>query len=100
MVRAPRLLAGPARERRVDRAAGRREAPAGAPDEAALLVGLVELEALDEVAELARPAHQRFLEQARDVGERVHHQPLPDEPRAVREAVRLVLRRAQEQESR
>ncbi len=62
---APDLLAGAARERRVDRAAGRGEAPAGTADEAALLVGLVELERLDEVAELALPAHQRVLEQAR-----------------------------------
>ena len=70
VVGAPGLLAGPAREGRVDRPAGRREAPARAADEAALLVGLVELERLDEVAELALPAHQRLLEQAGDVGER------------------------------
>ena len=91
--RAPGLLAGAARERGVDRAAGRREAPARAADEAALLVGLVELERLDEVAELALPAHQRLLEQPGDVRERVHHQPLADEPRRVRQAVRMPRRR-------
>ena len=89
VVRAPGLLAGPAGERRVDRPAGRREAPAGAADEAALLVGLVELERLDEVAELALPAHQRLLEQPCDVGEGMHHQPLPDEAGRVRQAVRV-----------
>jgi hypothetical protein len=78
VLRAPGLLAGPARERGVDRAAGRGEAPAGAADEAAFLVGLIELEALDQVAELALPAHQRLLEQPGDVRERMHHQPLPD----------------------
>ena len=81
VVGAPDLLAGAAREGGVDRAAGRREAPARAADEAALLVGLVELERLDEVAELALPAHQRLLEQAGDVGEGMHHQPLADEAR-------------------
>ena len=90
VVGAPGLLAGAARERRVDRPAGGREAPARAADEAALLVGLVELERLDEVAELALPAHQRLLEQAGDVRERMHHQPLPDEARRVREAVRVL----------
>ena len=45
VVRAPDLLAGAARERGVDRAAGGREAPLGAAHEAAPLVGLVELEA-------------------------------------------------------
>ena len=89
VVGAPGLLAGAARERGVDRPAGRREAPARAADEAALLVGLVELERLDEVAELALPAHQRLLEQAGDVGERMHHQPLADEPGRVRQAVRM-----------
>ncbi len=87
MAGAPDLLARPARQRRVDRTTGRCEAPAGAADEAALLVGLVELERLDEVAELALPAHQRLLEQPGDVGERMHHQPLPDEAGRVRQAV-------------
>ena len=64
---------------RVDRAAGGREAPARAAHEAALLVRLVELERLDQVAELALPAHQRLLEEARDVGEGMHHQPLADQ---------------------
>ena len=87
MAGAPDLLAGPARQRRVDRTTGGCEAPARAADEAALLVGLVELERFDEVAELALPAHQRLLEQPGDVGERMHHQPLPDEAGRVRQAV-------------
>src|SRR5439155_7085719 len=60
VVRTPDLSSGAARERRVDGAARRRESPAGAADEAALLVRLVELERLDEVPELALPARQRL----------------------------------------
>ena len=98
VVGAPDLLAGPARQRRVDRPAGRREAPARAADEAALLVGLVELERLDEVAELALPAHQRLLEQAGDVGEGMHHQPLPDEAGRVGQTVRVRRARREQQQ--
>ena len=74
-------VAGAAGERRVDRPERRREAPLRAADEAALLVGLVELERLDRAAELALPALEVLVEQAADVRERMHHQPLPDEAR-------------------
>ena len=79
---------------------GRGEAPLGAADEAAPLVGLVELERLDEVAELALPARQGVLEQAGDVGERMHHQPLADEAGRVGQAVRMLRRRRQQQQPR
>ena len=93
-------ICSPARlgQRRVDRSAGRRQAPARAADEAALLVGLVELERLDEVAELALPAHQRVLEEPGDVGERMHHQPLPDQAGGVGETVRVSRRRREQQQ--
>src|SRR6266516_7716273 len=57
MVGSPDLFAGATRQGGVDRAARRRQPPSGATDEASLLIGLVELERLAEVAELALPAH-------------------------------------------
>src|SRR5437660_5308013 len=89
MVRAPDLGACPAGQSGVDGTAGRGESPTRAANEPATLVGYVELERLDEVAELTLPAHELVLEDASDVREGMHHQPPADEPRRVGEAVRV-----------
>ena len=68
-----------------ERAAGRLQAPLGAAHEPARGVGLVELERVDELAPRALPGAEVLVEDADDGPERVHHQPLADEARGVRQ---------------
>ncbi len=96
----PRLLAGAARQRGVDRTTRRREAPLRAADEPAPLVGLVELERFDRAAEVSLPALQVVVEESRHAGERMHHQPGADESARVGEPVGMDVRRRQQQQPR
>ena len=98
VVRAPHLRAGAARQGGVDRAERGREAPLRAADEAPPLVRLVELERLDGAAELALPALEVLVEEPAHVRERVHHQPLADEPRRVGQPVGMSRRAREEQQ--
>ena len=87
-------------ERLHQRTAGRTGLPLAAPDEAAGLVGLVELPRPDPRPGVPRPAPQGLLEDAVDDPVEMEHEVAPEQTRAVRQAVRESAARGGEEQPR